>query len=57
MTLCGFGKSVFSSAISMKELVALRHQLDRILPDEDNLRIYPICKSCQAGVDWQCATG
>ncbi len=55
-TLCGFGTwtqySFFECYLNEKELVALRHRLDRILkPDEDNLRIYPICKSCQAGVE------
>ena len=51
-TLCGFGQwtqySLFECFLNEKESVALRHRLDQILkPEEDNLRIYHICQSCQ----------
>jgi CRISPR-associated protein Cas2 len=52
-TLCGFGQwtqfSFFECFLSDKEMVALRHHLDKILKaEEDNLRIYQICSTCQA---------
>ena len=52
-TLCGFGQwtqfSFFECFLSDKEMVALRHRLDKILKaDEDNLRIYQVCSACQA---------
>ena len=51
--LCGFGQwtqfSMFECFLDEKELITLRHRLDQILkPDEDNLRIYHVCQSCQA---------
>ena len=50
--LCGFGQwtqySIFECFLNDKEMVALRHRLDKILnPAEDNVRIYHICQSCQ----------
>ena len=52
-TLCGFGQwtqySFFECFLSDKELITLRHRLNRILNEsEDNLRIYRVCQACQA---------
>ncbi|MCB8953441.1 MAG: CRISPR-associated endonuclease Cas2 [Ardenticatenales bacterium] len=51
--LCGYGQwtqfSMFECFLNDKELITLRHQLDQILkPDQDNVRIYHICQTCQA---------
>lgn len=51
--LCGFGKwtqySIFECFLSEKELVMLHHRLDELLDaTEDNVRIYTICRACQA---------
>ncbi len=51
--LCGFGKwtqySIFECFLTDKELITLRHRLDKILKEtEDNVRIYHICQSCQS---------
>jgi len=51
-TLCGFGQwtqySLFECFLNEKELVMLHGRLNQILkPDEDNVRIYHICQSCQ----------
>lgn len=51
-TLCGFGEwtqySLFECFLTKKERVLLRARLDSILePDEDSVRIYPLCSTCQ----------
>lgn len=50
--LCGFGQwtqfSLFECFLNEKELITLRHRLDKLLdPEEDNVRIYHICQACQ----------
>lgn len=55
-TLCGFGTwtqySLFECFLNAKELVALRAKLDDILkPEEDSVRIYPLCAGCQERVE------
>jgi len=55
-TLSGFGKwtqfSVFECFLTEKELIALRYRLNKLLkPQEDNVRFYPICQTCQAKVE------
>jgi len=52
-TLSGFGKwtqySFFECFLDEKELITLQHRLKAILnEEEDNVRIYHICASCQA---------
>lgn len=54
-TLCGFGDwtqySLFECFLTPKEWVKLRAKLDEILqPEEDSLRIYPLCATCQKHV-------
>lgn len=54
-TLCGFGEwtqySLFECFLNAKELIQLRAKLDSILkPDEDSVRIYPLCHTCQKRV-------
>ena len=51
-TLCGFGKwtqySIFECFLNEKEFITLQHRLKTILNEqEDNVRIYPICATCQ----------
>jgi len=51
-TLCGFGTwtqySFFECFLNDKELVTLRARINQIInPEEDNIRIYHICQSCQ----------
>ncbi len=55
-TLCGFGEwtqfSLFECFLDAKELIQLRAKLDNILnPDEDTVRIYPLCDGCQKQVE------
>ena len=52
-TLCGFGKwtqySIFECFLNEKEFITLQHRLKTILNEqEDNVRIYPLCQTCQA---------
>lgn len=52
-TLTGFGKwtqfSLFECHLTEKEIIALRARLDALLDEEeDNVRIYSICRQCQA---------
>lgn len=54
-TLCGFGAwtqySLFECFLTKKDLIRLQSKLDDILkPDEDSLRMYPLCKACQKRV-------
>jgi CRISPR-associated protein Cas2 len=54
--LCGFGEwtqfSLFECFLDARDLVRLRAKLDTLLePGEDNVRIYPLCKDCQARVE------
>ncbi|MCA9962862.1 MAG: CRISPR-associated endonuclease Cas2 [Anaerolineales bacterium] len=54
--LCGFGRwtqfSLFECYLSEKELVLLRHKLDKLLDDKtDNVRLYPLCQTCQSKVE------
>jgi len=49
--LCGFGQwtqySLFECYLSERELVQLRHRLDRLLKEgEDSVRFYPLCGAC-----------
>ena len=51
--LCGFGQwtqySFFECFLNEKELITLEHRLKHILNEqEDNLRIYHICATCQS---------
>lgn len=50
-TLCGFGEwsqySLFECFLTAKELVKLQAKLEDILnPEEDSVRMYPICNKC-----------
>lgn len=54
--LCGFGAwtqySLFECFLDARELVRLRARLDDLLePDEDSVRIYPLCQACQKSVE------
>lgn len=54
--LCGFGKwtqySLFECFLDKRELVLLRSRLGDVLdPDEDSVRIYPLCDSCHGRVE------
>lgn len=54
-TLCGFGEwtqySLFECFLNAKEVILLNAKLDVILkPDEDTVRIYPLCQTCQKRV-------
>ena len=54
-TLCGFGEwtqySLFECFLTAKELVKLRAKLDDLInAEEDSVRIYPLCASCQKHV-------
>jgi CRISPR-associated protein Cas2 len=54
--LCGFGEwtqfSLFECFLDTKELVRLRARLNELLkPNEDSVRIYPLCAGCRAGVE------
>lgn len=54
-TLCSIGKwtqfSVFECFLTDKELIYLRHRLNKLLKPEDNIRFYPLCQTCQAKVE------
>ena len=50
-SLCGFGQwtqySLFECHLSQKELLLLHGKLDDLLdPEEDSVRIYPLCGAC-----------
>jgi len=54
--LCGFGEwtqySLFECFLTDKQLVQLRCRLhDLINPQEDSLRIYPLCVGCTDSVE------
>jgi CRISPR-associated protein Cas2 len=54
--LCGFGDwtqySLFECFLDARELVKLRARLDALLnPQEDSVRIYPLCGACQGSVE------
>jgi CRISPR-associated protein Cas2 len=54
--LCGYGKwtqySLFECFLNDKELISLRARIDQIINQaEDNVRIYPVCQSCQSHVE------
>jgi CRISPR-associated protein Cas2 len=54
-TLCGFGEwsqySLFECFLTAKDLVKLQAKLEDILnPEEDSVRMYPLCKTCQKGI-------
>lgn len=54
-TLCGFGEwtqySLFECFLTKKDLIRLQAKLDDILnPEEDSLRMYPLCSSCQSRI-------
>ncbi len=51
--LCGFGRwtqySLFECYLDAKELITLRHKLDKYLKeDEDSVRFYTLCEKCLA---------
>ncbi len=53
--LCGFGEwtqySLFECFLDARELVRLRAMLDDLLkPQEDSVRIYPLCEACKDAV-------
>jgi len=53
--LCGFGAwtqfSLFECFLNPRELVSLRARLAELLePDEDSVRIYPLCEICKNAV-------
>jgi CRISPR-associated protein Cas2 len=55
-SLCGFGEwtqySLFECHLSEKELLLLRGKLEKLLePDEDSLRLYPLCGACVEKVE------
>jgi CRISPR-associated protein Cas2 len=54
--LCGFGEwtqySLFECFLDARELVQLRAKLQPLLePDEDSVRIYPLCSDCKDSVE------
>jgi CRISPR-associated protein Cas2 len=54
--LCGFGEwtqfSLFECFLDARELVKMRAQLlDLLKPDEDSVRIYPLCDGCKGKVE------
>ncbi|CAG0957521.1 CRISPR-associated endonuclease Cas2 [Anaerolineae bacterium] len=54
--LCGFGQwtqfSLFECFLDARELVRLRARLATVLkPDEDSVRIYPLCAACKEAVE------
>lgn len=54
--LCDYGKwtqySFFECFLDEKELISLRARIDQIINQaEDNVRIYPVCQSCQSHVE------
>lgn len=54
--LRGFGDwtqySLFECFLSAKDLIRLRAKLDDLLePDEDSVRLYPLCAACQDAVE------
>ncbi len=53
--LCGFGTwtqfSLFECFLDDKQLIVLRHRIARLIRDDDNVRIYPLCAACQAKVE------
>ena len=54
--LCGFGQwtqySLFECFLNEKEYILLQHRLRAILNEtEDNVRFYPLCRSCQQSVE------
>ncbi len=54
--LCGFGQwtqySVFELFLTDKQLVALQHKLEKLInPQEDSLRLYPLCAECLKAVE------
>ena len=54
--LSGFGQwtqySLFELFLTDKQMVALQNRLERLLePDEDSLRIYPLCEACRKRVE------
>ncbi len=54
--LCGFGEwtqySLFECFLDARELVRLRAKLQDVLePEEDSVRIYPLCENCKARVE------
>jgi CRISPR-associated protein Cas2 len=54
-TLCGFGEwsqySLFECFLTAKDLIKLQAKLEDILnAEEDSVRIYPLCSSCQKGI-------
>jgi len=54
--LCGFGEwtqfSLFECFLDAKELVSLRAKLhDLVNPQEDSIRLYPLCSQCIASVE------
>ncbi len=44
--------SVFECELSKQQLMALRTQLSAALDAEDSIRWYPLCRWCEANVDW-----
>lgn len=55
-TLSGYGQwtqySFFECFLTEKQLISLRAKIDQIIHyTEDNVRIYPMCSSCQAKVE------
>ena len=54
--LCGFGDwtqySLFECYLNERDLVRLRAKLDDLIePDEDSVRLYPLCAACQKAVE------
>lgn len=54
--LCGFGKwtqySLFECYLNEKELIQLHHKINSIINrQQDNVRIYPLCPTCQKKVE------
>lgn len=54
--LSGYGQwtqySFFECFLTDKQLVSLRARIDQIIKvNEDNVRIYPVCASCQKKVE------
>lgn len=54
--LSGFGAwtqySLFECFLNRRQMVGMRAQLDAIMnSDEDSVRIYPLCKTCQSAVE------
>jgi len=45
--------SVFECRLNKKQLEELRAILNELIEDTDSIRWYPLCRWCEASVEWQ----